>query len=277
MMFRAFNQVRRKSSSKQSKVPSRRHSLKPQPSKSPSPTPSKGTREGEKVLSDKSTALGSEKSENPKDFGNPSLTMIQNQIAAKLEEFSKELKFMENFGSFKQNQGGSRSAPVSPKTQQIELELNSFSKYQENHQKIINQRSSLPPRVGGLEFIKLAFKNIRGVKIQEYFHRLFEFGEFSDQVAILAFIYIKRALSTKRALRAEHLHKLTAGCVRLAQKYLSETLVWGAEEYGYLIGFPSKKVKIIENEVLFNVLSFELYVSEEEYEGVLEELTFTCF
>ena len=140
-----------------------------------------------------------------------------------------------------------------------------------NHQNY--QLFSLPPRVEDNKFHSLCIDYQKVMSINDYLDRLFDFGEVSDEVSIVSLIYILRALNKHKGLRPEHLHKLTAGCLLLSQKFVSDDGGWSAKEYSQLTGLQSSKIKRIERKVLFKALEWDLYVTPEEFTKMKSALT----
>ena len=99
-----------------------------------------------------------------------------------------------------------------------------------------------------------------------YLHQLFEWGRFEDDVILVAFILVERALMKEKRLRAKHLHKLIAGCILLAHKYLNETSYWRFADFGDLTGVKALEVEKIENVLLVQVFDFQLYVNDQEHQ-----------
>ena len=128
--------------------------------------------------------------------------------------------------------------------------------------KISTNIASESPREDSLD--ALVSEDPGTISLEDYLHRIFEWGKFEDDIALVAFILIRRAVINKRRLRAKHLHKLVAGCILLAHKYLSDDFYWGFAEFGYLSGIKPWRVEKIEEALLFEVFDFQLYISDQE-------------
>ena len=106
----------------------------------------------------------------------------------------------------------------------------------------------------------------------EILHRFFTMNKIEDQVFIVALIYLQRALYIEDELKLKHFHKVLAGCLLLAHKYLVDDQYWDFEDFGFLSGVNPDQLEKVETCVLRRVLRYDLYVSREEYEEVLGSL-----
>ena len=122
-------------------------------------------------------------------------------------------------------------------------------------------------------FDPIAVSRAPGMDLEDYAHRLLGHSFFSDEVAITAFIYVLRALTTHKELGAEHLHKLVSGCLLLAHKYLTDSGYYTFEDLGDLFGVSAKEVETIEKEVFFEALEADLYVSQQDFSDIKQEVT----
>ena len=165
----------------------------------------------------------------------------------------------------------SQLLPTTAKALEGPGSLNSFSTESSINQGPKPIKSRDPEKLQKIEKnsqlgVKLESKNPGAIPVGFYIHRLFEFGEFSEEVGVVLAIYIQRALVNKTGFEPKHLHKLIAGCLVIAFKYLVEDSFWNFDELGYIFGVGSTKLEEIEEFVLAEILEYQLYVSSEEYD-----------
>ena len=108
---------------------------------------------------------------------------------------------------------------------------------------------------------------------REILKRFFTMTEIQDPIYIVTLIYLQRALDSETELGVRHFHKLLAGCLLLAHKYLIEGQFWDFEDFSFLSGVSARHLGNVEKCILMSVLRYDLFVSEEEYEGILMTLT----
>ena len=137
---------------------------------------------------------------------------IQKGAVRLVQELYSELKVQDEVESLPRNQLDYTSASQGPRPSVNQLLLplkqNLFgTKYS----------TQLPLGISSEEdFQSLVSKDPDTISLEDYLHRIFEWGQFEDDVALLAYVLIQRALLKHRRLRAKHFHKLTGGCILLA-------------------------------------------------------------
>ena len=124
----------------------------------------------------------------------------------------------------------------------------------------------------GKRLKSLVSLNPYAMEPKEMLEGFFEMTGIEDQVYVVALIYLQRALDMELDLEFKHLHKLLAGCLLLAFKFLIEGQFWSFEDFGFLCGVRGDQVERIEKCVLRRELNYDLYVSDEEYEEALGSL-----
>ena len=115
-------------------------------------------------------------------------------------------------------------------------------------------------------FKLLESKNPDAIGIPQYLLRFFEFGNISDEVMIAAYIYLERALArASKQLGVQHLHKLLAGCLLLAHKYLIDVCYLEIEGFGCIAATSSESLREIEIFIAVQILELNFYISEKEF------------
>ena len=179
-------------------------------------------------------------------------------------ELYKSLSSSESALLFLYQESVLKRAVSGSKTPERPYTFNSFS----NGQSLMGPRlnRTFSPKINnsdGLE--ELVSLNPEAMAPKEHIERIAEFGQFSDEVVLLAAIYLQRALLQERELKQEHFHKLVAGCILVDFKFLNDSTYWGFHDFAFLCGFEADQIEKIEQCVLVHILKFRLYVSEEEY------------
>ena len=103
------------------------------------------------------------------------------------------------------------------------------------------------------------------IGLDAYLKRFFQFGQVSDSVAVLAYVYIRRALAIDSSLKSKHFHKLVAGCLLLAHKFHNESCYWCFEDFGHLAGIDPEQVGNIEVYLADEVLEYSFYLDPKNY------------
>ena len=210
----------------------------------------------------KETALGSDLVET-QDL--PTLSPIQQRLILRVSELFEELKSQQSGLSYQVRM--CRSGPI------VSMTMLNNKKDQEEEKKVSSQKEiSIQTSKTSRRLRCLASLNPNVIQPMEVLERFFSMTEIEDEVYLIAMIYLKRALDYEPELEFEHFHKLLAGCLLLAHKYLIEGQYWDFEDFGFLSGVNPGQLEKIEKCVLRRVLCYDLYVSEEEYQGALRRL-----
>ena len=137
---------------------------------------------------------------------------IQKGVARLVQELYNELKVQDEVESPPRNQLEYTSASQGPRPSVNQL----FLPLKQNLFEV-KYSTQLPLGISSEEdFQSLVSKDPDTISLEDYLHRIFEWGQFEDDVALLAYVLIQRALLKHRRLRAKHFHKLTGGCILLA-------------------------------------------------------------
>ena len=151
---------------------------------------------------------------------------IQNGAALKISKLFRALR--------------SQDSQVSAKSSQIRSSLVRAKGLDDSHHDVITS------------------KNPDAIELGAYLDRFFEFGSISDEVVTVAYVYLRRAVAMHSSIRAKHVHKLLAGCLLLAHKFLIETSYWSMDDFGCLSGVSGAQLKKIEAYVADQVLEYSL-------------------
>ena len=225
------------------------------------------------VTTIKETAAGSDLQDQTK------LSKTQLGVAIMVSELFEEMKTKHAGLSFRVRMRSSAPIVSMSMLNQKNNKNNNQKKFKRmSSQKVIRRvKATREIAIGGSKEEKrlraLVSLNPEVIKPREMLERFMSMTQMQDQVYIVALIYLKRAFEMEPDLEFKHLHKLLAGCLLLAHKYLIEGQFWDFEDFGFLSGVSPAQLESIEKCIVRRVLRFSLYVSEEEYEGFLSTLT----
>lgn len=111
---------------------------------------------------------------------------------------------------------------------------------------------------------------VKALTLKEYLLFFILNGEFDPCVLIIASLYTKRALEnpkTAKLIKPEGLRVFFGICVLLAFKYTNDQDFWPLKEYCNFLGIKEKTLQKYEKFVAFNILNFQFFVSDEEYQN----------
>ncbi|KAJ9438962.1 hypothetical protein DIPPA_15014 [Diplonema papillatum] len=111
------------------------------------------------------------------------------------------------------------------------------------------------------------------ITIAQYFERISGFCEASDEVYVIACVLMDRLASRQAPLKLDRFntYRILVVCVLIAAKLHDDTY-YSNEYYAKIAGLSLTALDELEQTVLL-ALSFDLYVSREEYEHYLDSLS----
>ena len=110
------------------------------------------------------------------------------------------------------------------------------------------------------------------ISVENYLKRIFEMGKLPEEVMIATVIYIKRFSTIgKYHVTIKEIHRLIAGSFIIAVKFYSDDY-YDNKFYAKLAGISLKEINKLERSFLKS-LKYQVYISEEEYERCLLELS----
>ena len=219
------------------------------------------------------TASGSDLQE-AQDF--PKFSKIQEGVAANVSELFEEIKSRQFGLSYLFRK--CRSSPT------VTISMLNNKNTQKHFKRVSSQKEiegvkasreiAIPgPEEEGRRLRSLISLNPYVIQPQDVLKRFFTMTEIEDEVYIIALVYMHRAVDWEPELEVKHFHKLLAGCLLLATKYLIEGQYWDFEDFGFLAGVSAVQLEKIEKCVLSRVLHYDLYISKEEYEGAVQRIS----
>ena len=190
---------------------------------------------------------------------------IQRGVAVNVSELYEEIN-SRHYGPYHQMRTY-RSGPIASMT-----DLN-----QESPQKVYRRAASQeeisdPAATEDRRFRSLVSLNPHVIEPEGVLERFFNLTEIDDEVYVVALIYLHRALDWEADLEVKHFHKLVSGCLLLAHKYVVDGQYWCLEDFGFIAGVTSKQMQRIEKCVLRRVLCYDLFISDEEYQGAMSRI-----
>ena len=104
------------------------------------------------------------------------------------------------------------------------------------------------------------------ITIEEYITRFSELGDLDDQFFVTTYIYIKKTIKKLKVIDHRFVHKLIAAWLYISQKFLIDGSKWKITEFSRLAGVSPSKLRRMERYLLHQVIEFELFFRDEEYE-----------
>ena len=162
-----------------------------------------------------------------------------------------------------------KSSEISTKKQNVEIKLNKIElNISEILTEISNQNaeleynpddpfsSSIPPKV----------------TMQYFLGRIKRYSEIEKSTLLIILIYVDRMCITSGIILNPHnIHRLILGCLILAIKY-NEDVYFNNEYYAKVGGISLKDMNTLE-EISFELIDYNLFVSDEIYNKYLDYIT----
>lgn len=114
-----------------------------------------------------------------------------------------------------------------------------------------------------LDYFKVDFKYNPKI-LEDILVEIQEVGDMEENVYILAFIYIHRAIFRLNSPRPDLILKMYLVSIFLAHKFLIEEEMWPLDEFATLISCRAHRLKKMEMWLAEELLDFKLAVTNEK-------------
>ena len=117
-----------------------------------------------------------------------------------------------------------------------------------------------------------AYPSRSEVTLKTYFERINRYSNIQQSTLIIILIYVDRICITSGIILNPHnIHRLILGCLILAIKY-NEDIYFNNEYYAKVGGVSLKELNTLE-EISFELIDYNLFVSDDIYQKYLDYIT----